>query len=191
MRTLLIALGALVVSVAPAPAQAQQSHIENMRAMFVPVIGAWPVEVLDYDAAGNIEYQSLQLRELRFVAGGRQIRETLLMRDSRGRIIEGGMVLHGLNFDTGEVFTWTFWGQPSDGLMGVSRFEGSGEALRLVGEGTTEFEGRPARVRSEFRQENGALVWRTWLRPQGQREHLDHVITYRTSPTEIFPVPAD
>lgn len=189
MRALLFGLSALLACAAPA--QAQQSHIENLREMFVPLIGAWPVEVLDYDAAGNIEYQALQLRELRFVAGGRQLRETLLMRDSRGRVIEGGMVLHGLNFDTGEVSTWTFWGQASDGLMGVSRFEGSGEALRLVGEGTTQFEGRPARVHSEFRWENGALVWRTWLRPQGQREHLDHVITYRTSPTEIFPARTD
>lgn len=149
LRFLLVSL--VLAVAAPAAAQAQAQPIENFRALFVPLIGAWPVEVIDYDAEGRVEYQSLQLREFRFVAGGRQVRETLLMRDSVGRVVEGGMVLHGLNFESGEVSTWTFWGQDGDGLMGVSRFEGAGADLRLVGEGVTQFDGRPARVRSDFR----------------------------------------
>jgi hypothetical protein len=187
LRAILASLAIAVAVTAPAAAQ-EMAPIEKLRTLFVPLMGAARVEVIDYDVEGRIEYQSQQLREFRVVAGGRQIRETLLMRDSHGRIVEGGMVLHGLDFDTGRVSTWTFWGQAGDGLMAVSQFEGAGDDLRLVGIGVTQVDGREARIRSEFRRESGNLVWRTYLRPAGGREYLDHIITYRPPGTEIFPV---
>jgi hypothetical protein len=130
------------------------------------------------------------MREFALAVGGAYIRETVQLRDARGWTIEGGLVLHGLNRQAGEVRTSGFWGSATDGLFVTSRLEPGANGLRLVGEGTDYPGGVATPVRSEiFWETPERLVWRTYLRPDGQAEYLDHVITYRVAAAPVIGAP--
>lgn len=176
----------LALSLHAAAAQTPDEHASRFRDFFAPAIGAWPVEVVDYDAAGKVEYRALQLRELRFSVGGRYVRESVLLRDARGRTMEGGVMLHGLDGQTGVVRTFGFWGMPTDGLFVTSRFATAGDALRLQGAGTDYPKGKPVKTRSDIGWDKGQLVWRSYHVDENGREYPDHVLTYQVAPVEVI-----
>lgn len=181
-------LALMAASVAPAYAQTAEENAARFRTFYAPAIGAWPAHVVDYDPAGVVEYEVLQLREFRLSVGGRYVRETVQLRDANGRTLEGGVVMHGLNGASGEVRTSGFWGAASDGLFLTSRMEAQGDALRIVGSGTDYPGGVATPVRSEMAWEGEHLVWRTYLTPANGDEYLDHQITYRVARVETLPV---
>jgi hypothetical protein len=149
--------------------------VRELRAFFAPLLGDVTVEVVDRDSAGREEYRAIQAREFSHTVGGRYIREVLIVsRDPRH---EGGVILHGAAGDT--IRTFNFWGAAADGLFVTWRFDGP---RRLVGSGTELVGGVAMPMRAELAWENDALVWRTWVRPVGRPEYLDHTLTYTRAP---------
>lgn len=167
---------ATALSAGTAGAQAPaDSLVRDLRAFYAPLIGLVTVELVDRSATGGIDYQARQTREFAYAMNGRYVREVQL--NATAPRSEGGLLLHGVAGRS--IRTYNFWGADADGLFVTWTFDGR---ARLVGTGTEQVSGVPTPMRAEMAWEDGALVWRTWVRPSDGTEYLDHTLVYRRLP---------
>ena len=194
MQSLSLALALALVASAPAIAQAPQPVARTGHARFVeffkPLVGTWPVQILDRDAAGKTEYETVQLREFRFTMGGGYVRETALVRDSKGRAFESGMQLYGFDPVKNRVLIHGFWGNSADRFfLAPSEIVGEGRQAKLVGTMTvTHPDGRTVQSSSEMAWAGpDRFVWRTFSKRPDGSTYTDEQLTYVISPVEVVP----
>ena len=180
--------GTLLASPAASQAPAGQARFLDF---FRPLVGTWPVHVLDVDAAGKVEYETTQLRDFRFTIGGTFVRETAIIRSAEGRQVEVGIHMWGYDRTTDRVLFHGFWNRTGERLSyGPHRIEGNGQAARLVGTmTTTEPDGTTVTMPSQLERKGDKLVWTTiGTRPDGSL-YDDHVLTYAIAPVEVISAP--
>jgi hypothetical protein len=147
------------------------------------------VRIVDRDANGAVEYQTMQLRDFRLAAGGRFVRETAIVRDSGGRQIEAGFHLFGYDNVADRVLLHGFWGNSADRFVFVSgRIEGEGPGAVLRGAMTvTHPDGRRVETRSEMKWEGAErFVWRTSGRRADGTHFPDEELVYTIAPVEVL-----
>lgn len=184
-----------MTALAPAAAQSPQppaAAIGHARfaEFFKPLIGTWPVQILDRDANGKTEYATVQLREFRFTMGGAYVRERALVRDSKGLELESGIHLYGYDPASDRVLIHGFWGNSADRFILVpSTFVGEGRQAKLVGTMTvTHPDGRTVKSMSEMAWDGSdRFIWRTYSKRPDGSTYTDEQLTYVISPVEVVP----
>ncbi len=191
MRWMTIALSTILMvaaSVAPAQQPAARSGAAGFREFFKPLIGTWPVHILDRDAAGKTEYETVQLRDFRFTAGGAFVREIAIVRDSSGRQMESGIHLYGYDPQGDRVLIHGFWGNSADRFFfAPGRIEGEGRNAKLTGTMTVSHpDGRAVTSASEMAwTAPDQFVWRTYSQRSDGSRYTDEQLTYTVAPVEV------
>ena len=193
MRTFRIAL-ASGLALCTAAAGAQPTAPPSGRARFVeffkPLIGTWPVHILDRDAVGKTEFETVQLRDFRFTVGNAFVRETAVVRDASGRQIEAGLQLYGYDPRGDRVLIHGFWGNSADRFVFVSsRIASHGRNATLTGTMTvTHPDGRVVESGSEMKwAAPDRFVWQTFSKRADGSSYVDEQLTYTVAAVEVLP----
>ena len=184
------AMAALLVATTAGAQPVAPSGADRFREFFKPLIGTWPVRILDRDAAGKTEYETIQLRDFRFTAGGRFVRELAVVRDANGRQVESGIQLYGYDPEQDRVLLHGFWGNSADRFVFVpGKIVGEGRKAKLTGTMTvTHPDGRVVTSASEMAwAAPDQFVWRTISRRPDGSEYADEQLTYTVTPVEVLP----
>ena len=177
-----------VIAFAQTSPATTQTGRERFAEFFKPLVGTWPVHILDRDQDGKVEYEATQLRDFRFTIGGAYVREMAIVRDSKGRQMESGMQLYGYDPKADRVLIHGFWGNSADRFVFVpARLVGDGAATKLVGRMTvTHPDGRTVSSESEMAWDSPErFVWRTYSKKADGSTYTDEQLTYSVSPVEV------
>ena len=175
----------VAASTAATGQQARNPGYERFKSFFSPLVGVWPVQIVDRDEYGKIEFQTVQLRDFNFVAGGRFVRETALMRDSSARQAEVGIHLFGYDGRQDRVLIHGFWGNSADRFVFVpARFEGQDLTTALVGMMVvTHGDGRRVETQSRMQWESPTrFSWRTTGKRKDGSTFPDEELIYTIVP---------
>lgn len=188
-----LALAATIFAAQPAtgqaPSESRPPAPNPFAEFFRPLIGTWPVHIIDRDAQGNVEYETTQLRDFRFAVGGGFVRETAIVRDGAGRQLEVGFHLYGHERAGNRVLLHGFWGNSADRFLLVDgRIEGQGRETRMVGTmAVSHPDGRVVRSRSEMGWESAdRFFWRTYSERADGTSYLDEELVYTVAPVETL-----